>query len=156
MINTELQAARLLLKKGVLVPIVAPLLFRFFGIKTFKFTVKAPTAFQLLRIAELYLQMNVSTTTEMKATEVMRIYSKHHDKMAKIIAISMLKSTAKNWQINWLAKRLFRSVTQEDLNHIFRLLILHGGVQDFMNTIKLIEGTRITKPMNLSPKEETS
>lgn len=154
--QTELQGARLLLKKGVLVPIAAPLLFRIFGIKVFKLKVKAPTAYQLLRIAELYLQMNVSTYSELNTNDVMQLYVKHHDKLSRIIAISMLKSTAKDWQINLLARRLYKNATQEQLNYIFRLLILHGGVQDFISTIKLVEETRITKPMNLSPEEKTS
>ena len=154
--KTEHQAAKMLLNKGVRVPIPMPLLFRLIGIKTWKLTVKAPTAYQLIRIAEYYLQMQVDPKSEINTQQAMKIYLQHGFKMAKITAVGLLNSRAKEWQINWLAHRLTKHLAADEMVWIFQLLILHSGVEDFITTIKSIGETRLTKPMNLSPEEKMS
>lgn len=154
--NPEIQAAKLLLKKGVRVPIPAPLLLRLIGVKSLKFTIKAPTAFQLIRVSELYLSMKIDDKVEISTNEAMEIYKKHGLTMAKIAAVGMLQSRARTWQINWLAKKITKHLAADEVVWIYHLMVLHSGIQDFTITIKSIGHTRLTKPMNLSPEEKTS
>lgn len=141
----------MLLKRGVPVQVSAPLFLRCFGKKRINYSLQLPKFNTLLRIAEMYLNLDIDaskTKTVNEAIALMRLSGKS---VAKIIAIALLNGK-RQWSIKWLAKRLSKSLTSEQMYYLFTLIVVHGGIEDFMSTIRLIEKTRITKPMNLSQK----
>lgn len=152
-ILTEKRAANLLLQRGVKVQVATPLFFRIFGKKKVELEVKAPTTEDFAKIALLFLEMNIENTGEMDLKEAFGLFAMHHKKMSEIIALCVER---KGWSKVRIAKMLRKSLTQEELSYLFHLVIVYGGIEDFINTIRLAEATRITRAMNLSPTEETS
>lgn len=155
-IDIEKKAANLLLKRGVKVPILAPLFFRLFGKKTIAVTIRAPKSSTLIGVAEKYLSMRIESTKDLTLPESFALLKNHSSTMTEIIAISILDSKRKMWRVNMLTRFLASRLTQEEINYLFHLIIVYGGVEDFINTIRLMEAVRITKPMNLSPEEKMS
>mgnify|MGYP003604606284 CR=1 FL=1 len=155
-IDIEKKAANLILKRGVKVQVLAPLFLRLFGKKTMTITVRAPKSLTLVRIAEKYLSMRIENTNDLTLPESFQLLKFHSFKMTEIIAICLLDSTLKMWRMKILARFLSRKLTQEEINYLFHLIIVYGGVEDFINTIRLMEAVRITKPMNLSPEQRMS
>lgn len=155
-IDIEKKAANLILKRGVKVQVLAPLFFRLFGRKTMTVTVKAPKSTTLVEIAEKYLSMRIENTKDLSLPESFQLLKFHSSTMTEIIAICLLDSKKKMWRMKFFARFLSSRLTQEEINYLFHLIIVYGGVEDFINTIRLMETVRITKPMNLSPKEKMS
>lgn len=155
-IDIERKAANLLLKRGVKVQVLAPLFLRMVGKKTMTVTVKAPKSSTLVRIAEKYLSMRIENTKDLTLPESFQLLKFHSFTMTEIIAICLLDSNKKMWRMKILARLLGKRLTQEEINYLFHLIIVYGGVEDFINTIRLMEAVRITKPMNLSPEEKMS
>lgn len=155
-IDIEKKAANLILKRGVKVQVLAPLFLRLFGKKKITITIRAPKSLTLVRIAEKYLSMRIESTKDLTLPESFQLLKFHSSTMTEIIAICLLDSTLKMWRMKILARFLSRQLTQEEINYLFHLIIVYGGVEDFINTIRLMETVRITKPMNLSPEEKMS
>jgi len=153
---TEHKAANILLKRGVKVPVTAPLFFRLLGKKTIDVVVKAPTSDTLLVIAEKYLSMRIEQTKDLTLPESFALLKNHSKTMTEIIAITILDQKRNFFKIRFFTWLLSKRLTQEELNYLFHLIVIYGGVEDFINTIRLMEAVRITKPMNLSPEEKTS
>lgn len=149
---TEKKAANLLLQRGVKVQVAAPLFLKWFGKKNINVVIKQPLTKTLLRIARKYLEMGISNTGEMDLTEAFTLYAQHCNKMSEIIALSASGS----WYYKFLAYLLRGSLTQQEMSYLYHIIIVYGGIEDFINTIRSAEATRITKPMNLSPEEKTS
>lgn len=153
---TEKRAANLLLKKGVKVSITAPLFLRLLGKKNIELVITAPTIHTLLLISDKFLSMRINTKNEFTITEAFAIYKFYGKTMAEIVAIAILNSPKKMWRMKFLAKHLIKTLKPKELNYLFTLIIANGGIEDFINTIRLTETMRITKPMNLSPEEKMS
>lgn len=151
--TAEIKAANLLLARGVKVQVATPFFLRVFGKKSIQIEVKAPSTREFIKIAHTFLEMNIKNTGEMDLAEAFTLVSLHGKKMSEIIARSV---SNRKIPIPWLASILRRSLTQQELSYLFHLVIVYGGIEDFINTIRLAEATRITKPMNLSPAEEMS
>lgn len=156
-IDIEKLAPDLLLKRGVPVPVTAPLFLRIFRKKTIKLVLFHPTGLTLLKIASKYLSMGVINDKDLSLPEAVKAYADHGKKVHQIVALGFLNSPYLNWLHKPLAWWLRRKLTEQHFLFLFNLLITHGGVEDFIATIRLIRKTRITKPMiNPSPKEKTS
>lgn len=151
-INIEKLAPELLLKRGAQVSIPAPLFFRLFGKKKIKLIMHHPTARTLLQIAHHYTKMAI-VEDEQKLSDLMSHYVKNAKRVHKVVALGFLNSSKKNWLAGMLAWYLRGKLEESHFLYLYQLLIIHGGVEDFTNTIRLIGETRITKPMNLSQKE---
>lgn len=152
--NVEHKTANILLKRGVQVPVTAPLFLRIFGKKTVSFSIQALSMQALLLIALRYTKMNLKDAESISLTEAFELLKTHHKAMSEIIAIAILDG-----RYNFLVKplaRWLRRISTHEISVLFQLIIVYGGVEDFINTIRLTGATRITMPMNLSPKEKTS
>ncbi len=154
-LKVEKLAPELLLKRGVQVSIPAPLFFRWFGKKELQLTLFHPTSRTLLKIADEYLKMAV-VEDDVKLTDMVSHYQKNAKRVHKVVALGFLRESRKTWRVKLLAWYLRRNLTESHFLYLYQLLIIHGGVEDFLNTIRLIGKTRITKPMNLSQKKKTS
>ena len=153
---TEHRAAKILLKRGVNVQVTAPLFLRLFGKKEIKLTISAPSIYTLTLIAEKYLSLRINETEDLNISTAFELLNLHSRAMSEIIAISILNSSKKMWRKRFLARFLEKKLTAEELSYLFHLIVAYGGIEDFINTIRLMESIRITKPMNLSPEEKTS
>lgn len=151
--NAEKKAANILMQRGVAVPVAAPLFLRLFGKKTIHLVVKAPDLRASIKVAYRYLQLGIENTGEMTLPEAFTLLKTHGRSITQIIALCISPTWFR--PLSWL---LMRRLNHQELNYLFTMIILYGGIEDFINTIRLIEATRITKPMNidLSPDEATS
>lgn len=154
--EAERQAAAMLLKKGVPVQIVAPFLLRLFGRKTIRFTLTFPTLNTLLRVSREYLKITQDCTAELTTQQAMQLINTDGKRVAKIVAMALLNRSWLLWLSGWLGNRLSKRLYPEDVLQLYELVVVHGGLEDFLSTIRLIHQTRITKPMNLSPNEKGS
>lgn len=153
---TEKKAANILLKRGVNVPVTAPLFLRIFGKKTINLIVSAPTTYTLISVAEKFLSMRIESTKDLSLPESFILLKNHAKTMAEIVAVCILNDENKQWRHKILASFIRKKLTAEELSYLFHLIIVYGGVEDFINTIRLVEAVRITKPMNLSPEKKMS
>lgn len=153
---TENRAANLLLRRGVKVSVTAPLFLRLFGKKEINLVISAPSIYTLTLIAEKYLSLRIKETKDLNISEAFELLNMHSRAMSEIIAISILNNSKKMWRKRFLASFLEKRLTAEELSYLFHLIVAYGGIEDFINTIRLMEEIRITKPMNLSPEEKTS
>lgn len=154
--NAELKAAKILLKRGVKVPVTAPLFFRIFGKKTINLVITAPNLYTLIKIAEIFCEMRIKETKDLSFAESFELLKAHHKQMITIVALATLNDKKKHWRLPFLRRTLVKRLNAETLSYLFFLIIAYGGVEDFINTIRLAEVTKITKPMNLSPEEKMS
>jgi len=146
----------MLLERGVKVPVTAPLFLRIFGKKTVSLTITAPTIATLTKIAGKYLELNIKNIQELTLPESFELLEKHSKAMSIIIATIILNRRHTYWLAKPLAYFLRGWVPMNQLAYLFQLVILYGGIEDFINTIRLTEATRITMPMNLSQQQKTS
>lgn len=153
---TEHKAANILLKRGVQVPVTAPLFLRLFGIKQIKLVISAPTTHTLILIAEKYLSLRIQETKDLTLPQSFELLKLHGKAMTEIIATCILNNPRKMWRHRFLASFIAKKLTAEELSYLFHLIIIYGGIEDFINTIRSTEAMKITKPMNLSPKEKMS
>lgn len=151
--KVEKLAPELLLKRGVRVAVPAPLFLRLLGKKEFQLILHHPTARTLLKIADEYLKM-AAPEGEVKLDDMVAHYRRHAKRVHKIVALGFFNRKA--YGAGLLARYLRRKLTERQFLYLYQLLLLHGGVEDFLNTIRLIGRTRITRPMNLSQTEKTS
>ncbi len=149
--NAEKKTANILMQRGVAVPVAAPLFFRLLGKKKIDLVVRAPTLKTSLRVAEQYLSLGIENTGEMGLPEAFQLMRSHGKAVTRIIALCISPTWCR--PLTWL---LQRRLTHRELSNLFALIVVYGGVEDFINTIRSLEATRITKPMNLSPSEPTS
>lgn len=155
-IDIEKRAANLLLKRGVKVSVLAPLFFRLFRKKNVEFVITAPTAATLIEISDIFLSMRIEKMDGLTVTEGFNYLKNHSKSMTKIVAVSIINNPRKMWFSKILTWFLSSRLTQEELSYLFHLIVVHGGIEDFINTIRLMEVMTITKPMNLSPEEKMS
>lgn len=146
----------MLLRKGVPVQIVAPFFLRIFRRKTIRFTLTFPTLYTLLRISREYLKITQECKAELTTQQAMQVMNTDGKRVAKIVAIALLNRSWLLWLSGWLGNRLSKRLRPEDVLQLYELVVVHGGLEDFLSTIRLIHQTRVTKPMNLSPNEKGS
>ncbi len=151
----EHKAANILLSKGVKVQVATPFFIRIFGIKSIKLMLLAPSIYILTKIAGKYLELNIGNTKDLSVPEAFTLLKNHAKAMTEIITIAILGKRQKMWMVKPLRYMLENSLSEKELCYLFQLIIVYGGIEDFINTIRLTEATRITKPMNLSQEEKT-
>lgn len=154
--KTEKRAADILLKRGVKVTIKAPLFLRWFGKKTIALVVQAPTLYTLIRIAEESLRIDVELEKEIQLNNAISVVNEHGITLSRIVALAVLNNPRKQWRVGLLSRYLLRNIDVKELFYLYQLILLYGGYEDFINTIRFTQTTRITKPMNLSQQEKRS
>lgn len=151
--DIEKKAAEILLKRGVKVPVTAPLFLRIFRKKTINLIITSPTSNTYLRISHKFLKMDVNPDKDIDLKEAYEVYVKHGKKESEILALALLNSFFLYWLHKPFAWWLRCNITEAEINYLYQLIVVYGGIQDFINTIRIIHSTRMTKPMNLSQKK---
>ncbi len=146
----------MLLKRGVPVQVKAPFFLRLFGKKRITLKLTLPTLHTLLCIAEEYLATGVDVDKELSLKEALEITLISGRMASRVVAMAIINKASLLWLCGLLAGVLRKSLTAESLKYLYHLIVVYGGVSDFIATIRLVQKTRITKPTDLSREEKGS
>jgi hypothetical protein len=145
----ELHAANLILKRGVRLSLRAPLFLRLIGKKTIGLVVTSPYEGTMTRVAKYYLSTGITleqleNTTHEQALALMAVHGK-----------AIRKAVACAWLDGWISGWLFTrplawymqwSAKAEDIQGIATIILLYGGVADFMGTTRSVRMMKTTTP----------
>jgi hypothetical protein len=147
--DIQKQASEILLDIGVSIPMPAPMLFKFFGKKEIRVTVKRPPWGTLMRISRLWLSMQIDTDIVKKNTneQDLALMEQHGKTVAKIVAMGIVRgyftgrlASVVAWFLLWKTPPVFL------MEAAFKLVTL-SRVQDFRNTTILLSTLLMTKKM---------
>lgn len=157
--DQELKTTNILLKKGVKVPVTAPLFLRLitlFIVRKLNFVIKDLKIETLLKISRLYLLMDIDPTKELSMTEAYELLSKHRKKVSKIVAYAMLDKDYLYFLTPIVSYIIRTGLSAKEVSYLLKITILYSGIEDFMSTIRSVRAMKITTPMNLSQDQKTS
>lgn len=149
--EAQREAANILLDLGVSIPMTAPRLFRWFGKKQFRLTIRRPYWGTMVRISREWLSMGI-TAAELKNNRLeddLKLIQQHGKTVAKIVAYGALRGPVAGlfapilgWLLLWKVHPVLL------VEAAFKLVTL-SCVEDFTNTIRLLatmDVTRMTSP----------
>lgn len=161
--TVEINAAELLLDKGVRVELRAPFFMRWIC-KNIGVTVRRPVLGTMMRISRLYLKLgiDISKVDAGDMHEAHRLLTEHGDTICRIVATGMIRGRLSGWMfarpLGWYLRWHSDALKLAKLSV---LLIELSGVQHFTNTIRFLAAMRMTAPKTmtapkLSPQEKGS
>ncbi len=147
--QTEKFAADTLLQKGVQIKIRAPFFIRCFGKKTIVLTVTSPFEGTMHRVASYYLStgLTLEQLDNITAEKALQLMAVHGKLISKAVAVAVLNSYVSGylftpllaWYLRWNCKA-------NELYLLISVLLLYGGVSDFMNTTRSVRKMKLTTP----------
>jgi hypothetical protein len=153
--ETEKQAAEVLLDRGVGWKLSAPWYLRILGKKTVTVTIKPLRLGTLLELSRLYAGMNIDASQLEKDPTL--LVNKHATTVCRIAAVCMLNKKGRIWMFSgFLTKFLLSRLTANALLEVMIFISTYSGVEAFIDTIRLIGEMRMTAPRNLSPEDQGS
>ena len=155
--DTEKGAVDAILDKGIEISIPKRSVLKYFTkAKDRKFTIRQPYLGTLHSIARVSLEIEFSEDL-IRGNAIAQSHEharKDVKKLAKVIAIAICNS---RWRIRLfsgiLADYLVWRLTPERLLQLSVTVFTLSNTADFINSIRLISGARISQPKNLSPEE---
>lgn len=147
--KTELHAAETLLQRGVKVRARAPLLLRLLGKRTIVLTLRQPTGGALLRMGQWYLRCGIpqEQLEQMSVENALLFGLRYSNNIYNALACLLLVDKRITWLLmRPLANYLRESLTAKDALGLLSMSILYGGINDFMNTTRLVKSRMITSP----------
>lgn len=144
----EIKAAQNILQKGVEIIIPAPFFMRLFRKKTLKLKIGMPSAGLSLRVIERRLKMNITDDelADLTVDKALALQVKHSYDVAYMVALLVLGGKKRGWFARPLASYLLNKMPFATLLDIMTVATLGGGVEDFINTIRLTRLLRLTMP----------
>lgn len=145
----ERHTADLILKRGVRLELRAPLFLRLFGKKTLKLTVKSPYEGTLQRVSRYYLSTGIKSEQLDNITheEALSLMLVHGPQITKAVACAWLNGWISGWLFTRpLAWYMRWHARPEDILVIATMILLYGGVSDFMNTTRSVRMMKTTSP----------
>lgn len=149
--NIENQAANMLLKQGISLPIPAPYIFRVFGKKVLRVEVKRLYLGTLLYLTEIATRFTLLDEKEENRAEFVR---KNAPLICSYVAVAILNNRFKIRFKRYLAGYLKRHLTADEMFELTTWVIAFSRIESFMNTISLAATMRLTAKM--SPTENGS
>jgi hypothetical protein len=146
---TEKLAADLILRRGARIKMRAPLFLRLLGKKDVSVIVRAPLEGTMMRVASYYLgtglaQEKLQNISHEQALAVMAVHGKA---INKCVACGILNGYwSGKYFTNLLAWYLRWHCKPEELLMIANILLLYGGVSDFMSTTRSVRLMKLTGP----------
>jgi hypothetical protein len=109
---------------------------------------KRPMLWNLIKIASLYLQMNITATQMEKFTkeEQMAFVARHGKRISRIVALTLFRDGISGMFYIPLAWFLRRMVSDDYLQGAFRIFISLMGTRAFTNIIRSVEVINPMKP----------
>lgn len=145
----EQAAAELILHQGVRTQLRAPWLLRAVGIKSFGLTVRAPYEGTMHRVAKYYLSTGITSDqldqiTHEQALALMMVHGKAINKAVACAWLNgywagMLFTRPLAWYIRWHSK-------PAEIKTVAMMLLLYGGVSDFIDTTRSVRAMKLTAP----------
>ena len=155
----EKHAADLILKRGVRLELRAPLFLRILGKKTLKLTVTSPLEGTLQRVGRYYLETGISSDQLDSITheQALGLMAVHGKQINKAVACAWLNGWFSGWAFTRpLAWYMRWHARPEDILVICTMILLYGGVSDFMNTTRSVRMMKTTSPRIEGQKRQGS
>lgn len=134
---------------GIKVRSIAPSLLRIFGKRFITMTVKQPSGGTLIRIAKYWNKTgaDLNTVSSISDQAALLYFQRHGYDMSKALAAAILNS----WLLGLfftrpLAAFIRSHVKPEPIIKTLELVLLYGGIDDFLHMARLIRSTKLTAP----------
>lgn len=149
--HTELRVAEALLQRGVRVKVRTPLLF------SVTLKLRHPTAGTLHRVASYYLRSGITQQMleSVSVEDALMLMVKSKRMIYRAVAAGIINSFWLGVLIRPLAFWLSWGMNTKMVISLLNILIVHGGLEDFMSTTRLIRQMKLTAP-NLGQKTKGS
>lgn len=147
--QVEQFAADTILQRGVKVKVPAPLLLKLVGKKTISLTITSPFEGTMHRVASYYLSTGITTDQleGITAEAALELMAKHGKTISKAVAVAILNGYVSGWLFTKLLAWYLRwNLTANQMFTFTTLIVIHGGVQDFIDTTKSVRKMMITQP----------
>lgn len=142
-------AADTLLQKGVQIKIRAPFLLRCFGKKTIGLTVTSPMEGTMHRVASYYLStgLTIDDLEDVTVEKALVLMTKHGKLISKAVAVAVLNGYYTGYLFTKILARYLRwHCKSNELFLLVNILLLYGGVEDFINITKSVRAMKLTTP----------
>jgi hypothetical protein len=155
--NAELRTTELMLERGVRVPIRSPFFMRWLGKKQIYLTVTSPLEGALMAAAEQYLRtgLTLEELEDCTAEQALSILRTHGKAIERAVACVWLNGY---WSIKLFARLLAWYLRwhcePRHLLYVIQVVLIYGGVQDFMTTTRSVRLLKVTEP-NLGQSKKT-
>lgn len=145
----EAHAADLMLKRGVRLQMRAPFFLRWLGKKTISLIVTSPYDGTLARVAKYYLStgLTIEQLTNITHEQALLIQLRHGKAINKAVAVGWLNGFLSGWLfVRPLAWYIRWHCKPQHIQTVAVMLLLYGGVSDFMGTTRSVRMMKITTP----------
>ena len=155
-LEAQREAANILLDLGVSIPMTAPRLFRWFGKKQVRLTIRRPCWGTMVRISRAWLSMGITAETIKANTnqDDLKLILQHGHTVTKIVAYGILRGWFSGLFAGLLGRILIWRVNPVLLVEAAYKLVTLSRVEDFTNTIRLLGTMDVTRMK--SPEEKGS
>lgn len=146
--QVEKRTADVLLQKGVKIKVRSPWFMRLFT-KTITLTVSSLFEGTIHRVARYYLATGITQEQLDNITiEQAFMLMKHHGRnFNKAVACAVLNGYVKGWLfVRPLAWYLRWHSKPNEILALLNYILLYSGIEDFMNTTKLVRKMKLTQP----------
>lgn len=150
--TVEIDAANALLDTRVRIHVPAPRIFRWLGVKSWRYSLYRPVCAQLLRISRLYVSMGIEES-ELESEETgvqLETVSHHLVDASRLVALGMIRGGVRSYLFHRLLARYLRCHSDtKTLSELAKMVVAFSGAENFMPIIRSIGHLKITEP-NLS------
>jgi len=149
-LDSQREVANILLDLGVTIPMTAPRLFRWFGKKQVRLTIRRPYWGTMVRISRSWLSIGISAETIKTNTleDDMKLMQQHGKTVARIVAYGSLRGWLSGLFAPVLGRILLWRVHPSILVEAAFKLVTLSRVEDFTNTIRLLATMDVTRKMS--------
>lgn len=147
--QAELHATETLLQRGVRVRVRAPLLLRLLFVKTIPLILSEPTGGAYTRMGRWYLrcQLAIDKLIEISVEDALLFNVRYSRNIYRALACLFIGNQVLTWLfMKPVAYWLRESLSNSSALTLLQLVIVHGGIKDFMTTTRYIRGVMITLP----------
>jgi hypothetical protein len=149
-LEAQREAANILLDLGVSIPMTAPRLFRLFGLKRIRLTIRRPYWGTMVRISRAWLSLGITAET-VKSNSLeddMKLMSEHGKTVSKIVAYGILRGQFSGLFAGMLGRILLWRVHPVIMVEAAFKMATLSRVEDFTNTIRLLATMDVTRIMS--------
>lgn len=147
--QTEKRAAEVLLQKGVKIRVRAPWFLRLFRKKSLSLTVSSLYEGTVHRVAHYYLSTGIAHNQLENTTieQALSLMKNHGKALSKAVACAVLNGYVSGWLFTPMLARFLRwNAKPSEITTLLNYVLLYGGVEDFMNTTRLVRKMKLTSP----------
>lgn len=147
--QTEKRTADVVLQKGVKIRVRAPWILRLFKKKTITLTVSSLYEGTIHRVSGYYLATGITQQQIENITieQALLLMKQHGRQLNKAVACAVLNGYISGWLFTGVLARYLRwNAKPNEITTLLNYIVLYGGVEDFMNTTRLVRKMKLTTP----------